>query len=375
MITLQVLVCDDEFGMRIGIERSLRNFTLPLKELSSDVGFSITTVASGEEAVEKLKYQPFDILILDHKLPGIQGIEVLHIANELENKPLTIIATAFATIDAAISATKNGAFDFISKPFTPEELRSRITKAAKSIILLRKAKQLEQEKRQVRFQFISVLGHELKAPLAAVEGYLDIMKSRAVGEDIASYETMIDRSIIRLTGMRKMILDLLDLTRLESGNKVRTFEDIDMVEQAQGSLDSVALDCRERNINITLHVPDTLPFRADSVEMQIVLNNLVTNSVKYNKDGGTVDLTLTPIDNGVQIVCKDSGIGMSEKDLKGLFKEFSRVKNEKTKNVLGSGLGLSILQKISDLYNGSIDVTSEEDIGTTFSLTLINAEG
>ncbi|MGL1902785.1 MAG: hybrid sensor histidine kinase/response regulator [Fibrobacterales bacterium] len=374
MINLQVLVCDDEFGMRIGIERSLRNFTLPLKELSSDVGFSITTVASGEEAVEKLKYQPFDILILDHKLPGIQGIEVLHIANELENKPLTIIATAFATIDAAISATKNGAFDFISKPFTPEELRSRITKAAKSIILLRKAKQLEQEKRQVRFQFISVLGHELKAPLAAVEGYLDIMKSRAVGEDIASYETMIDRSIIRLTGMRKMILDLLDLTRLESGNKVRTFEDIDMVEQAQGSLDSVALDCRERKITITLHVPDALPFRADSVEMQIVLNNLVTNSVKYNKDGGTVDLYLSPLENGVQIICKDSGIGMSEQDLKGLFKEFSRVKNEKTKNVLGSGLGLSILQKISDLYNGSIDVTSAEDVGTTFSLTLFNAD-
>ncbi len=370
MSELHILVCDDEFGMRVGIERSLRNFSITLKEIDSEVSFQVMSVASGEKALSHIETNPCDILILDQKLPGIQGLDVLSTLNDQEDRPLTIMATAYATIDVAISATKNGAFDFISKPFTPEELRNRITKAARNIIILRKAKQLEAEKRQVRFKFISVLGHELKAPLAAVEGYLDIMKSKAAGQDITKYEDMIDRSILRLTGMRKMILDLLDLTRLESGNKIRTFEEIDMVEYATASLDSVLLESRDRNITVNLHAPKTLMFMADAVEMQIVLNNLITNAVKYNNDNGFVDLYVNETDNGVQIICKDTGIGMSKKDLSNLFKEFSRIKNQKTRNVLGSGLGLSILQKISDLYNGSVEVVSEEDVGTTFTIEL-----
>ncbi len=374
MSELHILVCDDEFGMRVGIERSLRNFSITLKEVDSEVLLHVMSVESGEKALAYIENNPCDILILDQKLPGIQGLDVLSIINEREERPLTIMATAYATIDVAISATKNGAFDFISKPFTPEELRNRITKAARNIIILRKARELEAEKRQVRFKFISVLGHELKAPLAAVEGYLDIMKSKAAGQDITKYEDMIDRSILRLTGMRKMILDLLDLTRLESGNKIRTFEQIDMVEYASASLDSVLLESRERNITVNLHAPETLMFHADAVEMQIVLNNLVTNAVKYNKDNGVADLYINETDGGVQIICKDTGIGMSKSDLSGLFKEFSRIKNQKTKNVLGSGLGLSILQKISDLYKGSVNVISEEDVGTTFTIELMSAE-
>jgi len=375
MTELQILVCDDEFGMRVGIERSLRNFTCTLREIESDVSFKITSVASGEAALAHINERGCDILILDQKLPGLQGLDVLSLINEMEERPLTIMATAYATIDVAISATKNGAYDFISKPFTPEELRNRITKASKNIILLRKAKELEAEKRQVRFKFISVLGHELKAPLAAVEGYLDLMKSKAAGDDISNYADMVDRSILRMTGMRKMILDLLDLTRLESGNKIRTFEELDMVEYATASLDSVLLDSRERKITVNLHAPEVIPFYADAVEMQIVLNNLVTNAVKYNRDEGVVDLYLSEIEgNGVKIICKDTGIGMSENDLQSLFKEFSRIKNEKTKNVMGSGLGLSILQKISDLYSGSIDVVSEVDVGTTFTISLYPQE-
>ena len=134
---------------------------------------------------------------------------------------LTIMITAYASIETAVTATKRGAYDFLAKPFTPDELKSTIRKAAARLILAKQARKLAEEKRQVRFEFIRVLGHELKAPLNAVAGYLRMFKERSLGDDPAAYDEGIDRSLIRIDGMQKLIADLLDLTQIESGRKNR----------------------------------------------------------------------------------------------------------------------------------------------------------
>lgn len=370
MQTLKVLVVDDELGMRLGVERTLSRYSFVVSDFDEEVSFSIRKAGDGKEAFAAIEEELPDILILDHKLPDIQGLDILVEIGKRKLELLTIMVTAYASLEVAVSATKSGAFDFLAKPFTPDELKSIIRKAARHIFLHRRAKQLEAEKRQVRFQFISVLAHELKSPLAAVEGYLRIVDKQMLGESIQKYESMIARSLARLDGMRKMIFDLLDLTRIESGQKNRELTAVDLVEAAKNSIDGVLPDANQRGIKIELHAPPQLAMTADSGEIEIILNNFLTNAVKYNKDNGSVDLTIEAIDGGVKLTCADTGIGMSAEEQERLFGEFVRIKNEKTRAILGSGLGLSIVKKLLSFYNGTVTVASEPDVGSTFTITL-----
>lgn len=374
MNKLKLLIVDDEPGMRLGSERTLRNyrFILPGFEEEDEVGFSIQTAGTGAEGLRLLEEDPPDILVLDHKLPDMQGLDILtEIAPKMPDL-LIIMITAYASLEVAISATKHGAFDFLAKPFTPDELRSTIQKAARQIFLHRKAQRLAAERRQVRFQFISVLAHELKAPIAAVEGYLRIAEKHMLGEKIESYDPMVQRSLRRLRGMQKMILDILDLTRIESGKKNRELEDVDVIEVARDSIDGVTQDAKDRGISIHLDCPEKLSMNADRGELEIIFNNFMTNSVKYNKDNGKVDVTIKAEANDILLSFADTGIGMSPEDVERLFGEFVRIKNDKTRDIMGSGLGLSIVKKLITFYDGNVDVKSVPDEGTTFTVRLKN---
>jgi len=108
----------------------------------------------------------------------------------------------------------------------------------------------------------------------------------------------------------------------------------------------------------------------DRSELEIVLNNLVSNAVKYNRDGGSVTVRLDSADGTATIAVSDTGIGISEEDREKLFDEFSRIRNDKTRDVLGSGLGLSIVKRIASMYDGEVSVESEPGRGSTFTVTL-----
>ena len=239
MNELRVLVIDDELGMRLGAERVLSGLTIDLPDVGEQVRFLVAQAESGEEGLEKIAAAVPDLVLLDHKLPGMSGLDVLDRLTADKRDVLTIMITAYASLETAISATKRGAYDFLAKPFTPAELKAAVRKAAHHVMLQRQARRLAEEKRQVRFQFISVLAHELKAPLAAIEGYLRIIQDRSAGDDQAAYDHMLDRSLVRLEGMRKLIVDLLDLTRIESGQKQRDLKDLDVREVARTSIETL----------------------------------------------------------------------------------------------------------------------------------------
>jgi two-component system, sensor histidine kinase and response regulator len=371
---LRILIVDDEAGMRAAVKRALDGFSCSIPEMEGEVRFLVEQAASGEEALERLAAEAPDILLLDHKLDGMSGLDVLA---ELENRELdllTVMITAYASLETAVTATKRGAFDFLAKPFTPEELRATVRKTAKHLLLQRAARRLVQEKRQIRFQFISVLVHELKAPLAAIHGYLNIMQSRAMGEEIGPYDSAINRSLIRLEGMRKLILDLLDLTYLETGQKKRELVPLDLREVARKAMETASPDAAERQIEIRLAPGDAVPFTADAAEMEIIFNNLVTNAVKYNRESGRVDLTVGAADGKVTIRVADTGIGMTSEERSRLFGEFVRIKNNKTRGILGSGLGLSIVKKLALAYQGGVTVESEPDVGSVFTVVLSPVE-
>jgi len=251
MNLFNVLVIDDEPGMRLGVERTLDGQTMEFWG-TDQVQISVKSAGTGQEGVEKIRAEKPDILFLDYKLPDINGLEVIEQLGDLAKDIIIIMITAYASIEVAIDATRKGAYDFLPKPFTPNELKIVARKAVERILLARKNLQLAEEKKQVRFEFIRVLGHELKAPLAAVEGYLDLMKEKTLGENLDDYDTILRRSALRLNQMRKLIVDLLDMTKIESGKKDRNLSEINLKEAAENAIELAGPSASARNIVISL---------------------------------------------------------------------------------------------------------------------------
>jgi len=367
---LRVVMVDDEVPLSLAVRRILAKYQVHVADVGVDVTFMTTHFANGEAFLESLEQgAEYDLLLLDLKLPGMSGMDILAELGKQEQSIVTIMITAYATFDTAVQATKLGAFDFIAKPFSPEEFRYAITKATEQLIVSREARRLAEEQRQVRFNFISVLSHELKAPLNAIEGYLKILHD----DEPPERRQMIDRSLLRLDGMRKLIFDLLDLTRIESGQKARQFTTVDVRAVAQRTIDLFANEAAERKIGITLRAPEPVEILADPSELEIVLNNLVSNAVKYNRDAGSVTVALERKDDIVKIQVSDTGIGLTPEESAKLFSEFVRIKNEDTYKILGSGLGLSTVKKLAQLYGGEATVKSEKGVGSIFTVTLQDA--
>ncbi len=370
MKTLHVLITDDEMGMRAGVKRILRDYTVHVPSVEGEIGFTVDEAGTGEEALQKIQDRPPDILLLDYKMPGISGLEVLKQVGEMDVETLTIMVTAYASIETAVTATKQGAYDFLAKPFTPDELKNTVRKAAARIILAKEARQLAEEKRQVRFQFIRVLGHELKAPLNAIDGYLQLMQQHVLGDDLAAYVESVNRCQSRLEGMRKLIADLLNMTHIESGKRERRLRPTDLAELVRASIETMAADAARNDITFQFQPDGPLEMNADRDEVEMILNNLLSNAVKYNRPGGQVEVGLRRKNQRITISVADTGIGMTETESQKLFDEFVRIKNEKTIDIPGSGLGLSIVRKLVDLYDGETRVESRPDEGTRITVVL-----
>lgn len=363
---LKLLIVDDEPGIRSGIIRILKNYRVDYPFLNEEFRFEILEAETAEIGLELIKSEEPDIVLLDNKLPGMSGIELLEqIRNEAIDVYVMMI-TSFASLNLAIRATKNGAYNFIPKPFTPIELRTAISEITKHLFLKRVTSQMQDSGKEVRFQFLSILSHELKSPLNAIEGYLHLMDDKQLGTDLNDYSEMIDRSLIRIKGMRTLIMDLLDLTKLNSENKPQNIVSLNLKDIAQTSIDTMEPMAIQNNISIHLDSDLETNIKADAEEMEIVFNNLISNAVKYNKKSGSVLVHLSQTGDHFVISVKDTGIGMEKEDIKKLFHDFTRIRNEQTKGITGTGLGLSILKKMIDQYNGRIKVNSKVGEGTEF---------
>ncbi|HEX2921250.1 MAG TPA: response regulator, partial [Bacteroidales bacterium] len=353
MAFLRVLVIDDEPGIRSGVSRILNNFHVTYPFMDEDYTFKVTEAATGEEGLDILEKEMHDILLLDNKLPGIQGVDVLEHIRRNNYDIVVAMITSYASLDVAVKATRDGAIDFIPKPFTPQELKSSIENITKQQYLKRITHKMNQEGKKIRYQFLSVLSHELKAPLNAIEGYLIMMQDKQSGELVDDYATPIERSLQRIHGMRNLIKDLLDFTKIRLERKQENIQKISLREAAAASITTVQPYAIQMDVAINLSLQSDIDIMADPSDVEIILNNLISNAVKYNKTGGVVEIIISGTENEAVIIVSDSGIGISKDDTENLFNEFTRIKNEKTKNISGSGLGLSIVKKVVELYKGS----------------------
>ncbi len=370
MAQLKILVVDDEPGIRSGVTRILGNFHMTYPFMDEDYTFKILEAATGEEGIEIIDREMPDILLLDNKLPGIQGVEVLEYVRKKNYDIVVAMITSYASIDVAVRAHNDGAIDFIPKPFTPQELKASIEQITKQQYLRRITHKLKVEGKKVRFQFLSVLSHELKAPLNAIDGYLKMMQERQMGESVDDYTSAIERSLQRIESMRNLIMDLLDFTKVSFEKQIEKMQNVNLRELVSMAVVTVSPYAIHKDIHFVTDIRGCETIWADPNDFEIIMNNLVSNAVKYNNTGGTVTITVDCNDNEFSISVADTGIGINAADKDMLFEAFSRIKNDKTRNISGSGLGLSIVRKVVELYHGVINVESIPDRGSVFTVII-----
>ena len=487
---VNVLVIDDEQIMREGCFRIL-----------SKDGWGVITAENGKQGLDHIqaRSEEIDVILLDLMMPGMSGMEVLDHVRAIHPNLLIIVITGYATVESAVEAMKKGAYDFIPKPFTPDQLRIVVRRALEKRSLQKEAEFLRRERERslrdiatekskirtiincmgdgvlvcdqegcivlsnpaasrmlkiseaslmgnflsqsgfdtdlsrtieeslkakdlsytsvsqelsigesgetflrahtapvrddlgetigsvtvlqdishlkeldkMKSEFIAMVTHELRAPIAAVEQQLTVILSRMAGEVSAKQEQLLTRAKERTKGLLALIKDLLDLSKIEAGRMVQYKEPITLQEIIQKVVDLMRVEAENKKIDLEFPAPSQNPvIHADRTSMDGIFTNLISNAIKYTPEGGKVCVTLTDEGGFVKTTVSDTGIGIKKGDLSRIFDKFYRVKTAETRQIIGTGLGLSIVKSIVDAHLGSISVESEEGGGTTFAIFL-----
>ena len=482
----KILVIDDEAGIRKGCQRVLEAG-----------GHTLLLAGTAEQGLELLtKTLDADLVLVDLKMPGMGGLEFLAHAQEMAPETVCVVITAYATLETAIEATKRGAYDFLTKPFTPDELLRVVNKALERSHLVRERNRLRAEREaqllelateqtrlrtiincmadgvlvcnaagelvlhnpaalrvlpdirtdrdmhrlgdvlqpaelfemiqqasearqrlsrevqlthlpqqswvladvapvldepsdqflgtvtvlrditefkrveQVKAQFVNMVAHELRAPLAAVSGYLSVMLE-GMAPDPEKQTQMLTRSNMRIKALLDLVRDLLDVSRMEAGSIRREITSQSLGDIIVETADLMRPLADEKSVTIETQAPADLPaVEADREELLRLLNNLTSNAIKYNKEGGRVSIAAEPDGPYVRVTVTDTGLGVSEEGLNRLFSEFFREKRPETAHITGTGLGLSIVKRIVDFYHGRIEAHSKLGEGSSFTVWL-----
>jgi two-component system sensor histidine kinase/response regulator len=355
-----ILIIDDEETMRDSCSQILRKGSYRVE--------SFPDGASGLRGIRDLRP---DAVLVDLKMPGISGFEVLEDIQRFDPLIMAIVITGYATIDSAVDAMKKGAYDFLPKPFTPEELRMILSRALSHRRLALEAEALRREKRQLEDNVITMVSHQLRSPLVAIQQYFEVLLAEIEGRIDEKPKDMIRRARARLTVLLNLINDWLDLARIDEARLVGKLKPVDagallaklVAFMAPLAKDHDSLECREADV-------PSLRVLGDEESLDQVFTNLLTNAIVYNRPRGRVEVTLREeADFGV-IDVRDTGIGIAQEDIPLLFDQFYRVSRSEGKTAKGSGLGLSIAKKIVEAHHGRIEVASTPGIGSTFTIRL-----
>ena len=224
---------------------------------------------------------------------------------------------------------------------------------------------------QIKTQFVTMVTHELRAPLAAIEGYLTAYLQGLAGTDPQVSRQMLDRAKQRAHSLLEMVNDLLEFSRLEARRLVRKKELLDLSGIITNTVELLKGQGDSKGIQLEVDVPDSLPLiEADRREMEQLFTNLISNAIKYNVKRGKVIVSANRSNHALNVRVADTGIGIAEEHLPHIFEEFYRVSGPQTRYTTGTGLGLSIVKKIVESHFGRIEVESKLDKGTTFTVKL-----
>jgi len=222
---------------------------------------------------------------------------------------------------------------------------------------------------QMKSDFVSLVSHEIRSPMNSVLMQLRVILDGLAGDTTAKQQEILNRATLKIHSLVDMASELLDLSKIESGLITLEKESIQFDDLLQDQVNFHAETAKAKQINLHFEPsPHLPPVLANLQNMEEVISNLITNAINYTPQGGEIRLAVS-LENGyLCMVVADNGLGIPEEDLERIFTRFYRVKNEKTRYITGTGLGLPIIKSIVEAHHGTIRVESTLDKGSTFKV-------
>ncbi len=359
-----LVVDDDRLNLRI------------LAGILRGEGYELTEADSAERALELYAANPPDLVLFDVMLPGINGFDACRLLKKTYGDACApvIFITAKVQSDDVVEGLTAGGVDYLPKPFKPKEVIARIRTHLQNQLLVEQQKKLVAElshANSAKNKFLGMAAHDLRNPLASIRGLSEFLRDGAVGELTPDQLDLINTIHGASQSMLDMVNELLDVATIESG-ELRILPEVgELAAVIEKSVYLRSIDASKKQTTIEFTQGDLNPVASiDSAKMQQVVDNLISNAVKYSPPGSVVRVELHADAKGVGFSVKDQGPGIPENERHRLFKDFSRLSVRPTGGEKSTGLGLAICRKIVEAHHGTIIAQNLPTRGCEFRVTL-----
>jgi signal transduction histidine kinase len=381
----RLLVVDDEESLRITTAAILE------KE-----GYSVDTASSGDEAISLLAEKDYDLVLTDLHMEGGDGLSVLNQIRRHSPLTISVVLTGFASVESAIAALQEGAYDYLVKPCDIDSMKHTIRRGVEHRRLMlaeQKARtdleqlNLDLERRIVertaeltrlnleladanraKDVFLATLSHELRTPLTPVVGWIKLLRSGHLDEkSVAQALDAIERNAWLQS---KLIDDLLDTSRIATGKLHFEPKPTDLNTVVKAAIDTVRESAASRSIDLSINLwPSTIVVMGEPVRLQQIAWNLISNAIKFTEPGGKVTVVTKHEDSQARLVVIDTGIGIAPEFLPHVFDRFKQADGSTSRRHGGLGLGLAIADALAKMHGGRIMAESGGvGLGSCFSL-------
>jgi signal transduction histidine kinase len=339
-------------------------------EILAGGNYHMATAADGTVGLKLVQEFLPDLVFVDLKMPGISGFEVLEKICAFDPTIVTIVITGYATVNSAVEAMKKGAYDFLPKPFTPDELRLIARRGLEKRTLVLETIALRREKEMLREHFAAIVSHELKAPLSAIQQNLFALVAALSSKLTEGQKSLFERMKSRIDDLLKLIHTWLRVMSADIGKIQENFKSTLVTSAISKAIESVQPHATRKDIEIITSVEEPSGLvHGDEGTLAEALVNIIGNAVKYSREGSQILVRVEEKEDNVLISVTDTGVGISKEDLPFVFGDFYVGKSSHMVE-RGSGLGLAITRRIVEAHNGSISVESELGKGSTFVIRL-----
>lgn len=362
---MRVLIAEDELISRRIIERIL-----------SMEGYEVVLADNGITAVEKLNGENAPrIAILDWMMPGMDGLQVCKHVRSVKTESYTyiILVTAKDRKDDIAKGLNAGADDYLTKPFDARELIARMQTGIRMLdlhdSLAEHVKRLEELDR-LKSDFISMVSHDLKTPLAIIRGDVSLILDGAAGAVSDTQKDLLSDSLNSIDNLTRIITDVLDVSKIEAGKMKLRRKVMDLCAIIRKVSQDFNRLLEQKALSLSIEIPEReVKLFVDDDKMTQILNNLIGNAIQFTPEGGRITVRLEDRKDDVACSVSDTGIGISEQNLPKLFSKFTQLEDGRAHG-RGTGLGLVIVKNLVEMHGGQIQVDSALGEGTTFTFTL-----